>query len=179
MPRRHRAGIVQQRCRQHRAGADPGRAPGRGQFVGCVGAEAEDVGDQVGRELGQILSEHLPPLGNQLPDHLHHVDRGVEHDQVAQQRVPFDRLSCPAGSFSAITPWLPNRGPGGDHPNRRGTAAAPRSASRARPPGRVGDLVCASSTTIGASASPKTLRIVKSRDAATGCERAGSRGAHR
>src|SRR5215470_11387945 len=32
------------------------------------------------------------PLGNQLPDDLHHVDRGVEHDQVAQQRVPFDRL---------------------------------------------------------------------------------------
>ena len=41
---------------------------------------------------GPILSGHLPPLGNQLPDDLHHVDRGVEHDQVAQQRAPFDQL---------------------------------------------------------------------------------------
>ena len=40
------------------------------EFVGCVGAEPEDVGGQVGRELGQILSGHLPPLGNQLPDDL-------------------------------------------------------------------------------------------------------------
>ena len=29
------------------------------RFVGCVGAEPEDVGGQVGRELGQILSGHL------------------------------------------------------------------------------------------------------------------------
>ena len=28
------------------------------EFVGCVGAEPEDVGGQVGRELGQILSCH-------------------------------------------------------------------------------------------------------------------------
>jgi len=60
------------------------------------------------------------PLGNQLPDDLHHVDRGVEHDQVAQQRVP----PC----------WWP-RSPVPAAPSRRGTAAAPRSASRARPPG--------------------------------------------
>jgi len=102
------------------------------EFVGCVGAEPEDVGGQVGRELSQILSGYLPPLGYQLPDDLHHVDRGVEHDQVAQQRVLFDRLSCSAGSFSAITPWLPNRGPGGEPVVGLGLAAA--AVTRARSP---------------------------------------------
>src|SRR4029453_12612909 len=138
------------------------------------------MGGQVGREVGQILSGHLRPLGNQLPDDLHHVDRDVEHDQVAQQRVPFDRLfllgRVVLGDHALVAEpgsrrrtrcrprpcWWP-RLPVPAAPSRRGTAAAPQSASRARPPGtpcRSG--FCASSTTIGASASPKTLCIVKS-----------------
>jgi hypothetical protein len=87
------------------------------------------------------------------------------------------------GSFSAITPWLPNRGPGGEpvvglglvggrgHPcpqPRVGEESPQRHGpSRARPPGTpCSSGFCASSTTIGASASPKTLCIVKSRQRA-------------
>ena len=32
------------------------------EFVGCVGAEPEDVGGQIGQEPGQILSGRLPPI---------------------------------------------------------------------------------------------------------------------
>ena len=99
-------------------------------------------------------------------------------------------FSCSAGSFSAITPWLPNRGPGGEpvvglglvggrgHPcpqPRVGEEPQQRHGpSRARPPGtpcRSG--FCASSTTIGASASPKTLCIVKSHQTAQTGGRSG------
>ena len=100
--------------------------------------------------------------------------------RFAQQRVPFDRLfllgRVVLGDHALVAEpgsrrrtrcrprpcWWP-RSPVPAAPSRRGTAAAPRSASRARPPGtpcRSG--FCASSTTIGASASPKTLCIVKS-----------------
>ena len=153
------------RPRAVRRQSRPRPARGRTRPAGCgvrrcVGAEPEDVGGQVGRELGQILSGHLPPLGNQLPDDLHHVDRDVEHDQVAQQRVPFDRLfllgRVVLGEHTLVAEpgsrrrtrcrprpcWWP-RSPVPAAPSRRGTAAAPRPHHAPDLPERLVDLAFA------------------------------------